>query len=66
MGKLRIDTLNGSSNVLVEACTTLIVNAFGDPERYNYDRVARELCAVDPFFYRRYGSRGSSGCRGWQ
>lgn len=52
MGKLRIDTLDSSSNALVEACTTLIENAFGDPERYGADRVALELRAVDPYFYR--------------
>lgn len=54
MGKLRIDLLDGSSRTLIEACTTLIVNAFGDPERYSVDRVARELYSVDPFFYRRF------------
>lgn len=54
MGRIRIDTLDGSSNALVEACTILIENAFGDPERYSCDRVARELRSVDPYFYRRF------------
>lgn len=54
MGKLRIDALDGSSNALIDTCSTLILNAFGDPERYSYDRVARELRAVDPYHYRRF------------
>jgi GNAT superfamily N-acetyltransferase len=54
MGKLRIDTLDTSSPALVDACVTLIVNAFGDPERYNPKRVARELIGDDPVFYRRF------------
>ena len=33
MARIRIDTLDPSSPVLLEACVTLIVNAFADPER---------------------------------
>lgn len=54
MGKLRIDTLDPSSPVLVEACTTLIVNAFADPVRYSAERVRLELGSDDPVFYRRF------------
>ena len=54
MGKLRIDTLDPSSQVLVEACTTLIVNAFADPVRYSAERVRLELGSDDPVFYRRF------------
>lgn len=54
MGKIRIDTLDPSSPPLVETSTTLIVNAFADPIRYNADRVRRELCTDDPIFYRRF------------
>lgn len=54
MSRLRIDTLDATSNALVETCATLIMNAFGDPERYNYDRVAHELRANDPYYYRRF------------
>ena len=44
----RIDTLDTSSPPLVEACVTLIVNAFADPERYGRERLSREICAGDP------------------
>jgi len=54
MTKLRIDTLDISSPVLVDASVTLIVNAFGDPERYSARRVAQELMASDPVFYRQF------------
>jgi predicted N-acetyltransferase YhbS len=54
VGKLRIDTLDASSRLLVEASTTLIVNAFADPARYSVDRVRRELSHDDPVFYRRF------------
>ena len=54
MTKLRIDTLDTSSPVLVDASVTLIVNAFGDPERYSFRRVAQELMASDPVFYRQF------------
>ena len=54
MAKIRIDTLDASSALLVEASVTLIVNAFGDPERYSATRVARELHSDDPVFYRQF------------
>lgn len=54
MAQLRIDTLDSSSPLLLDACVTLIVNAFADPERYGAERVRRELCAEDPVFYRRF------------
>lgn len=54
MGKLRIDTLDPTSQALVEASTTLIVNAFADPVRYSVERVRKELCCDDPLFYRRF------------
>ncbi len=54
MGKFRIDTLDTSSEALLDTCAKLIVNAFADPERYNLDRVRRELCCDDPLFYRRF------------
>lgn len=54
MAKFRIDTLDTSSDALLETCAKLIVNAFADPERYNLDRVRRELCCDDPVFYRRF------------
>lgn len=54
MGKFRIDTLDTSSDALLDTSAKLIVNAFADPERYNLDRVRRELCCDDPLFYRRF------------
>ena len=54
MGKLRIVTLDPSSQVLVEACTTLIVNVFADPVRYSAERIRLELSSDDPVFYRRF------------
>lgn len=54
MGKFRIDTLDTSSEALLDTSAKLIVNAFADPERYNLDRVRRELCCDDPLFYRRF------------
>lgn len=54
MGKFRIDTLDSSSEALVDTCAKLIVNAFADPERYNLERVRRELRCDDPVFYRRF------------
>ena len=54
MGKLRIDTLDTSSPALVEASTTLIVNAFADPVRYSAERVRQELGSNDTVFYRRF------------
>lgn len=54
MAKLRFDTLDTRSPALVDACVTLIVNAFGDPERYHPQRVSREMTGDDPVFYRRF------------
>ena len=54
MAKFRIDTLDTSSEALLDTCAKLIVNAFADPERYNLERVRRELCCADPLFYRRF------------
>lgn len=54
MTKFRIDTLDTSSEALLDSCAKLIVNAFADPERYNLERVRRELCCDDPVFYRRF------------
>ncbi|UCV27886.1 GNAT family N-acetyltransferase [Ferribacterium limneticum] len=54
MPRIRIDTLDVSSAVLVDASVTLIVNAFGDPERYSAKRVTQELLTSDPVFYRQF------------
>jgi GNAT superfamily N-acetyltransferase len=54
MSKFRIDTLDTSSDALLDSCATLIVNAFADHERYNLDRVRSELRCDDPVYYRRF------------
>lgn len=54
MSKFRIDTLDTTSEVLLDACATLIANAFADPERYNLERIRRELRCDDPVHYRRF------------
>ncbi|MFZ1245651.1 MAG: GNAT family N-acetyltransferase [Azonexus sp.] len=54
MREIRFDTLDASSPALLEASVTLIVNAFGDPERYCAERVARELQGGDKLFYRQF------------
>lgn len=54
MAKIRFDTLDAGSPALLEASVTLIVNAFGDPERYSAERIVRELAADDSLFYRQF------------
>lgn len=54
MSKIRFDTLDPSSPALLEASVTLIVNAFGNLERYSPERVTRELSGNDPVFYRQF------------
>lgn len=54
MSRLRIERLDSSSAVLVEACSTLLVNAFADPSRYGLERIRRDLLVEDPVFYRQF------------
>lgn len=54
MAKFRIDTLDTSSEILLDRCATLIANTFADPERYNLERIRRELRCDDPVYYRRF------------
>jgi len=54
MAALRIAALDDPSPALLASCATLIVNAFGDPERYSLERIRRELGERDPVFYRRF------------
>jgi GNAT superfamily N-acetyltransferase len=53
-GQVRIEMLDPASQPLVEACTTLLVNAFSDPLRYSLDRLRREIQSADPVFYRQF------------
>ncbi len=61
MEKIRFDTLDASSPALLEASVTLIVNAFGNPERYSAERVMRELRSDDTPFYRQFFVASEAG-----
>jgi GNAT superfamily N-acetyltransferase len=52
--KYRIDTLDASSPLLLEACVTLLVNAFAKPERYSAQRLNEELHEDSSVFYRKF------------
>ena len=54
MPKFSIDTLDISSPILIDACVTLLVNAFAKPKRYSALRLAEELQAESPLFYRQF------------
>lgn len=54
MAKYRIDTLDASSPLLLEACVTLLVNAFAKPERYSAPRLHEELRGDSSLFYRQF------------
>lgn len=54
MGKIRFDTLDTRSPALLEACVTLVANAFADPKRYSAERIVREFQSDDSVFYRRF------------
>ncbi|NJD25860.1 MAG: GNAT family N-acetyltransferase [Betaproteobacteria bacterium] len=54
MSKVRIERLDPDSPVLVEACTTLLANAFADPLRYGLERLHRHLLDRDPVFYHQF------------
>ena len=54
MAKYRIETLDASSPVLLDACTTLLVNAFAKPERYSAQRLNEELRGESGLFYRQF------------
>jgi len=61
MSKFRIDTLDTSSPLLVEACVTLLTNAFAKPERYSSQRLHEELQAHSTLFYRQFFVAISAG-----
>lgn len=54
MSKRRIDTLDVSRRHLVDACVTLLFNAFAQPERYSLQRLFDEMRADSMPFYRRF------------
>ena len=61
MAKYRIDTLDASSPLLLEACVTLLVNAFAKPERYSAQRLQEELRGDSSVFYRKFFVAVSNG-----
>ena len=61
MAKYRIDTLDASSPLLLEACVTLLVNAFAKPERYSAQRLQEELRGDSSVFYRQFFVAVSNG-----
>lgn len=54
MKRLRIEPLDPDSAILVDACTTLLVNAFADPVRYSLERIRRDLLQREIIFYRQF------------
>ena len=54
MAKYRIETLDASSPLLLEASVTLLVNAFAKPERYSAQRLNEELRSDTSVFYRQF------------
>ena len=54
MKRLRIEPLDPDSAILVDACTTLLVNAFADPVRYSLERIRRDLQQREAIFYRQF------------
>lgn len=61
MAKYRIDTLDATSPLLLEACVTLLVNAFAKPERYSAQRLHEELRGDSSVFYRQFFVAVSNG-----
>jgi hypothetical protein len=43
-----------ASPLLLEACVTLLVNAFAKPERYSAQRLYEELRGDSSVFYRQF------------
>ena len=54
MARLRIDTLDISCQQMVDACVTLLFNAFAKPERYSFKRLSEELQTDPAPFYRQF------------
>ena len=54
MSKLLIRALDRLDNDQLAASIDLVVAAFADPERYDRERVAREMLSDHPVFYRQF------------
>lgn len=61
MPKLRVETLDSSSPLLVEAAVTLLVNAFAKPEHYGRPRLQEEIQTLTGPFYRQFFVAVSDG-----
>ena len=61
MSKYRIEPLDATSPLLLEACVTLLVNAFAKPERYSARRLNEELRGDNSVFYRQFFVAVSQG-----
>lgn len=54
MSKIRIETLDTSSRVLVDAAVNLLVNAFAKPDHYGPQRLNDEIQTLTGTFYRQF------------
>lgn len=54
MSKFRIETLDTSSQILVDTAVNLLVNAFAKPEHYGTQRLHEEIQTLTGLFYRQF------------
>ena len=54
MSKLLIRALDVHDLIQLDTAIDLVENAFADPDRYGRERIAREMLADDPVFYRQF------------
>ena len=54
MSKLLIRALDVHDMIQLDTAIDLVENAFADPDRYGRERIAREMLADDPVFYRQF------------
>lgn len=54
MSQFRLETLDTSSPLLVEAAVSLLANAFAKPERYGRQRLGEELQTLTGPYYRQF------------
>lgn len=54
MSKIRIETLDTTSQLLVDAAVTLLVNAFAKPDYYGPQRLHEEIRTLTDVFYRQF------------
>lgn len=54
MSKLLIRPLDVHDMIQLDAAIDVVEHAFADPERYGRERIAREMLADNPVFYRQF------------